>query len=221
MGKADDTMALTAQLVSAYLRSNALSTQELTELIRFAYSGIENAANAQPEAPEQLLPAVSIRKSVTPEAITCLECGKQQKTLKRHLGSAHGLSVDQYRDKWNLPADYPMVAPEYAQHRSRLALEIGLGRKPKDVPMQVEVRPKKIAPAEAEIKKPVSTKLTLEKAAPVKPAPEKIIAEKVVTQKPAPEKAAPKETVKDDAAQEEAGKPQHHYPASRWSKPSN
>ncbi|MDR3440561.1 MucR family transcriptional regulator, partial [Telmatospirillum sp.] len=85
-------------------------------------------------------PAVSIRKSVRPDAITCLECGKELSMLKRHIATDHGLSPAEYRAKWSLPSDYPMTAPDYAARRSELALKIGLGRKPTPEVAEVKVR---------------------------------------------------------------------------------
>jgi predicted transcriptional regulator len=124
----ENLQSLTAQVVSAYTAHNTTSAAELPALITSVYNALLGAD--QPQAVEQhAAPAVSIKKSVKPEAITCLECGKPMKMLKRHLGSDHGLTVDEYRAKWSLPADYPMVAPDYAARRSELAVKIGLGRK--------------------------------------------------------------------------------------------
>jgi predicted transcriptional regulator len=127
---ADDVKALAARLVAAYLRNNALPAGDVPGLIQATYSAmVDISAPEAPACAERPQPAVPVKKSVMPESIICLECGKHQKTLKRHIGTAHGLSVDEYRAKWSLPADYPMVAPDYAQHRSQLAFKIGLGRK--------------------------------------------------------------------------------------------
>jgi predicted transcriptional regulator len=128
----NDLQALTTQVVTAYLSANALPTAALPELISTVYASLASLSSggaAAPEAPV-LTPAVAIKKSVRPDEIICLECGKGQKMLKRHLMTAHSLSTDDYRAKWGLPADYPMVAPNYAAHRSELAIKIGLGRKP-------------------------------------------------------------------------------------------
>ena len=125
-----DPLALTAKLVAAYLRNNPLAIGDLAVLIRATHASLRATAEAAAEpAAVPLAPAVALKKSVTPDAIFCLECGKPQKMLKRHLSTAHGLSVDDYRAKWSLPSDYPVVAPNYAQHRSELAFKIGLGRK--------------------------------------------------------------------------------------------
>lgn len=122
---------LTTKLVAAYLGNNPMAARDIPDLIRSTYAALATAATPEPPAAERQQPAVSIRKSVTAEAIICLDCGQSQKMLKRHLATAHGLTVDEYRTKWSLPADYPMVAPDYAAHRSQLAFKIGLGRKRK------------------------------------------------------------------------------------------
>jgi len=124
------TVETAAELVAAFVSNNPLPRGELPALIQTIHDtlarlsgGVENAA---PKA-EPKQPAVSIRKSVTPEYLICLEDGKKFKSLKRHVGT-HGLTPDQYRAKWNLPSDYPMVAPNYAAARSALAKAIGLGQ---------------------------------------------------------------------------------------------
>ncbi|SEH27475.1 MucR family transcriptional regulator [Magnetospirillum fulvum] len=122
---------LTSKIVAAYLRNNAVATADLPDLIRNTYATLVNIDTPAAEAPERQQPAVPVRKSVTPDAVYCLECGKPQKMLKRHLQTAHALSVDEYRAKWSLPSDYPMVASTYAARRSELAKSIGLGTKPR------------------------------------------------------------------------------------------
>jgi len=120
---------LTAEIVSAYVSNNTLPGDQLTSLIQQVYHGIAVLSGAaQPEEPKAS-PAVPIRRSVKPDEIICLECGKGQKVLKRHISSAHGLTPEEYRVKWGLAPDYPMVAPNYAERRSQLAKEIGLGQK--------------------------------------------------------------------------------------------
>ena len=122
-------LRLTAKLVAAYAGNNTVTARDLVGLIRDTYAALANAEAPEAPAAAPHPPAVPIKRSVSPDAVICLECGKPQKTLKRHINSAHGLSVAEYRAKWDLPADYPMVAPSYAQRRSELAVEIGLGRK--------------------------------------------------------------------------------------------
>lgn len=128
---ADEKVSLAARIAAAYLRNHEVPLGDLSGLIKATYAALLGT-----EAPPQVdadrpAPAVPIRKSITADAITCLECGKRQKMLRRHLSTSHGLSVDEYRAKWSLPADYPMAAPSYAQKRSEMAIKIGLGRKPK------------------------------------------------------------------------------------------
>lgn len=121
---------LTAEIVSAYVSNNPLQTGDISAVISDVHASLRRIANEenQPEA-EPLKPAVSIKKSVTPDFLICLEDGKKFKSLKRHLRTHYDMSPEQYREKWGLPADYPMVAPSYAAARSRLAKEMGLGRK--------------------------------------------------------------------------------------------
>ena len=121
---------LTAEIVAAYVSNNSLSSGELPRLIGEVHSALKNVQNGKAEpVPEPQQPAVSVRKSVTPDYITCLEDGKKFKSLKRHLKNEHGMTPDQYRAKWGLKTDYPMVAPNYSESRSALARTMGLGRK--------------------------------------------------------------------------------------------
>jgi predicted transcriptional regulator len=126
----EELIALSASIVSAYVTRNNVPTTDLPRLIASTHAAL--AGLASPPAPvvaEPLVPAVPIRRSVTPDAIICLEDGRAFKSLKRHLSASYGMTPDQYRAKWNLPADYPMVAPNYAEARSALAKSMGLGRK--------------------------------------------------------------------------------------------
>ena len=125
----DEVLNLAAQIVSAHIAHNSVAAQELPALIRSVYTTLAQAGAPVVET-EKPQPAVPVKKSVFPDYIVCLEDGKKLKMLKRHLQSRYGLSPDQYRDKWGLPHDYPMVAPNYAETRSALAKSIGLGRKP-------------------------------------------------------------------------------------------
>lgn len=120
---------LASKIVTAYLQSNPLPTSEIAGLILQVANALERVAAPVAAAPD-LSPAVPVKKSVQPDALTCLECGARQKTLKRHLQLAHGLTPDAYRARWGLGSDYPMVAPDYAERRSQLAKDAGLGRKP-------------------------------------------------------------------------------------------
>jgi predicted transcriptional regulator len=128
---ADDVLLnLAADIVSAHVGNNPVSVGDLPGLIRSVYgslAGLGQQAETPPPKPE---PAVSIRASVKPDTIACLECGAQFKMLKRHLATDHGLTPAEYRSRWKLGTDYPMVAPNYAAMRKALAVKIGLGRKP-------------------------------------------------------------------------------------------
>lgn len=121
-------LQLMASIVAAHVSNNPVPAGDLPSLISSVYaalSGIERAAETPPAAKQE--PAVAIRKSVHQDYLICLEDGKKLKMLKRHLATAYGLTPEQYREKWGLPLDYPMVAPAYAERRSALAKEIGLG----------------------------------------------------------------------------------------------
>ena len=122
-----EILALTAEIVSAHVGANAIGPEALPDLIRDVYRAMSNLGAAAPAPTERPQPAVPIKKSVFPDYIVCLEDGKKLKMLKRHLMSAYNMTPDQYRDRWQLGPDYPMVAPNYAQHRSTLAKKIGLG----------------------------------------------------------------------------------------------
>lgn len=123
---------LSADIVSAYVSHNALSASDLGKLIASVHTALVTlSGGSEPEEVVELKPAVPIKKSITPEYLICLEDGKKFKSLKRHLRTEYDMSPEEYRVKWGLPPDYPMVAPTYSEARSRLAKTIGLGRKPK------------------------------------------------------------------------------------------
>jgi predicted transcriptional regulator len=126
----EQLIELTAEIVSAYVSNNSLASGDLSNLISNVHAALNRSAgsNFEPE-PEMQKPAIPIRKSITPDYIVCLEDGKRFKSLKRHLRTHYGLSPEEYREKWGLPSDYPMVAPNYAQARSSLAKQMGLGQK--------------------------------------------------------------------------------------------
>jgi predicted transcriptional regulator len=130
---------LAADIVSAYVANNNVTPADLPGLIASVFVSLTKLGG-EPEAPAAapLVPAISIRKSVTPDAIICLEDGKSFKSLKRHLSSKYGLTPEQYRTKWGLPSDYPMVAPAYAEARSALAKSMGLGRKAAAAPAKAK-----------------------------------------------------------------------------------
>jgi predicted transcriptional regulator len=196
---------LTSKIVSAYLANNTVPFAELPDLIRTIHAALANTAAPVPVSPERQQPAVPLRKSVIPDALFCLECGKPQKVLKRHLQTAHDLSVDAYRAKWSLPTDYPMVAETYAARRSELAKAIGLGTKP-------------IAGRRGQTETAAPT-VPAKPAKPVKSAktakPSRAPAAESPSPAPAAESTSPEPS---DAADER--QPHHRHPASRWSKPA-
>lgn len=128
---------LTSSIVAAYVGNNPIASGDLPDLIRKVHDTVEDLAMPKPAVPQEPLkpvPAVSVRASIKPDYLVCLEDGLKLKSLKRHLRTHFNLSPEEYRDKWNLPADYPMVAPNYSALRSRLAKANGLGQKTSKVP---------------------------------------------------------------------------------------
>lgn len=125
-----DVLGLTAQIVSAHVSNNAIGAEAIPGLIQDVYRTLAGVGKEQ-VLPDKQQPAVPVKKSVYPDFIICLEDGKKLKMLKRHLKTSYNMTPEQYRDKWQLPPDYPMVAPSYAKHRSSLAKKIGLGTKPR------------------------------------------------------------------------------------------
>ncbi|WP_455372350.1 MucR family transcriptional regulator [Limibacillus halophilus] len=125
--KNSDILTLTSNIVAAHVSNNSVALSDLPQVIREVYQTLSVLGGAAPAAAEKPTPAVPVKKSVTPEYIVCLEDGKKLKMLKRHLRTAYNMSPEEYREKWGLPADYPMVAPSYAKQRSKLAKQIGLG----------------------------------------------------------------------------------------------
>lgn len=125
----EELLRMTADVVAAYVRNNVLATGQLSEVIHAVYNSLRGLKETAPEPqPEPAKPAVPVRKSITRDYLVCLEDGKKLKMLKRHLRSTYGMTPDEYRAKWGLPPDYPMVAPNYAEQRSDFAKKIGLGR---------------------------------------------------------------------------------------------
>ncbi len=123
-----EILRMTSDVVAAYVRNNPLQTAEINSVIQTIHGSL-SALNGGEAKAEPQKPAVSIRRSVTPEFIVCLEDGKKLKMLKRHLRTTYNLTPEEYRTKWGLPPDYPMVAPNYAKRRSEFAKQIGLGQK--------------------------------------------------------------------------------------------
>lgn len=129
-----DIVSIAADIVAAYVSNNPLPVAELPKLIGDIHAALKGIGTPATEPVAKQEPAVPIRKSVTPDYIICLEDGKKFKSLKRHIGVHYNLTPDEYRQKWNLPSDYPMVAPSYASQRSALAKASGLGRKAAERP---------------------------------------------------------------------------------------
>jgi predicted transcriptional regulator len=148
-----DAVSLASEIVVAYVSNNPVPRTELPALIADVHAAIERLrSSAIKESEVKLTPAVPVKRSVSSDHIVCLEDGKAFKSLKRHLATRHGLTPDEYRLKWNLPRDYPMVAPAYAEARSSLAKSMGLGRKraaPASTAPVVEEKPKRRKKADA------------------------------------------------------------------------
>ncbi len=125
-----ELLELTSEIVAAHLSNNTLPISDLPQLIRDIYKTLASVGDGK-TVKERPQPAISVKKSVSPDFIICLEDGKKLKMLKRHLKTAYNMTPEEYRERWNLPRDYPMVAPNYAKHRSSLAKKIGLGTKPR------------------------------------------------------------------------------------------
>ena len=127
--KSSNYIELTADIVSAYVSNNPVSAGDISALISQVHSALLRVSNGQGEVvSETLKPAVAVKKSITPEYLICLEDGKKFKSLKRHLRTQYNMTPEHYREKWGLAPDYPMVAPKYAEARSQLAKQMGLGQ---------------------------------------------------------------------------------------------
>ncbi len=124
-----ELLELTTEIVAAHVGNNTVAPDDLPQLIQDIYKTLSAVGNSQTAA-EKPRPAVPVKKSIFPDYIICLEDGKKLKMLKRHLKTAYNMSPEEYRERWGLLPDYPMVAPNYAKHRSNLAKKIGLGTKP-------------------------------------------------------------------------------------------
>ena len=132
MDNKNELVELTAEIISAYVSNNPVSQTDLPRLIGDVYRSLAGTTEEPApvkELPVELKPATTVRKSITPDHLICLEDGKKFKSLKRHLRTHYNLSPEQYREKWGLASDYPMVAPNYAEARSNLAKKMGLGQK--------------------------------------------------------------------------------------------
>jgi len=167
---------LSADIVSAYVSNNSVPAADLPSLLHSVYAALTKATPGQVQEPQvELTPAVPVKKSVTPDAIICLEDGKKFKSLKRHLRTAYDMTPEQYRAKWSLPADYPMVAPNYAKARSELARSMGLGqqRRKSEVPVGTaanDAAPAKPKRAAAKVAAPADAVTTPDKGRRTKKA---------------------------------------------------
>jgi predicted transcriptional regulator len=123
----NEIIAWTADIVASHVQNNSVAISDLPQLIKTVHDSLAGLTGDSPAEKPQ--PAVSVRRSVTPDHIVCLEDGRKLKMLKRHLATAYGMTPEDYREKWGLPSDYPMVAPNYAKQRSSLAKKIGLGKR--------------------------------------------------------------------------------------------
>jgi len=127
----NEIMTLTTEIVAAHVANNSVAVADLPDLIQQVFRSLTNAGDGVGAEPPRPQPAVSIRRSVRPDYIVCLEDGKKLKMLKRHLRTAFNMTPAEYRERWDLPPDYPMVAPNYAEKRSKLAKQIGFGTRPR------------------------------------------------------------------------------------------
>ena len=135
----------TSEIVAAFVSNNETTTAELPSLIQAVHRALSGISSAAPEPEPRKEPAVSIRRSVTPDHLVCLEDGRKFKSLKRHLRTKYDMSPEEYRSKWGLPKDYPMVAPNYAAARSALAKNMGLGKGGRQPPKAASARGKRAA----------------------------------------------------------------------------
>jgi predicted transcriptional regulator len=131
-------VALTADIVAAHLTHNKVAVSDVPDLIQQVHGALSTLGKSVPKPAEAKVPAVSLRASVRPEYLVCLECGAKQSSLKRHLQSAHGMTPERYRHEFGLPGTYPMIAPKYSERRSAIARAMGLGRKKAEATGQPE-----------------------------------------------------------------------------------
>lgn len=125
----DELLRMTTQVVSAYVGNNTVAETQISDVIQSVYGSLEGLGVGSNDTQTKQKPAVPVKRSITPDHIVCLEDGKKLKMLKRYLRTAYNLTPEEYRAKWGLPADYPMVAPNYAKQRSAFAKQIGLGKR--------------------------------------------------------------------------------------------
>lgn len=167
-GSAETLILLTSDIVAAHVSNNPVAVDDVAKLIGQVHAALASLGAPAPEQAPRPEPAVSVRSSVKPDHIICLEDGKKLKMLKRHLMTDHNMTIEEYRQRWDLPASYPMVAPAYAEKRRELAKKIGLGRKRGAAALAPAPRP---APVKAAAPKTAAKKSANGKAAPAKAAP--------------------------------------------------
>ena len=197
-----DNQRRTSQIVAAYVRKNLIPTDQIAGLINSVHSTLSGLGNEVVEEPPRV-PAVSVRRSVRPDHIICIDCGYKGKMLKRHLQSRHGLSVVQYKLRWNLSSDYPMTAPNYSEQRSQFARSIGLGRGPAQLAAKTAA-----APASAS------------ETTPEKPARRRS-ATKATTTRISAKKASPKTSAKKAGARTSAKKVSNRPRSRKTSRATN
>ena len=188
MSDSADLINLTADIVSAHVANNKIATSEVAALIQTTYEALSKAGAPAPELPPAPEPAVPIRSSVKNDYIVCLEDGKKLKMLKRYLRTNYNMSPEEYRAKWALPRDYPMVAPAYAEQRRGLAKQIGLGRKTAATPAAAAAPAAKAKPAKP-VKGLEAARAHLSGDAPKPAATKRGRPTKAKTETPAPAKA--------------------------------
>jgi predicted transcriptional regulator len=198
-----DNQRRTSQIVAAYVRKNLIPTDQIAGLINSVHSTLSGLGNEVVEESPPV-PAVSVRRSVRPDYIICIDCGYQAKMLKRHLQSGHGLSVIEYKRRWNLSSDYPMTAPNYSEQRAQFAKKIGLGRTPPQpaalpaaAPATTTEKPARRSAGKAtrsrtSAKKASAKKASAKKASAKKASAKKASAKKASAKKASAKKASPK-----------------------------
>jgi predicted transcriptional regulator len=212
-----DNQRRTSQIVAAYVRKNLIPTDQIAGLINSVHSTLSGLGNEVVEEPPRV-PAVSVRRSVRPDHIICIDCGYKGKMLKRHLQSRHGLSPLQYRLRWKLSSDYPMTAPNYSERRSQFAKKIGLGRTPaQPAPAPATEKPPRLRSASKTTRSRTSAKKANPKTS-AKKAGSKTSASKA-SPKTSAKKASPKTSAKKASSRPESRKPSSRVASKARSAP--
>ena len=203
-----DNQRRTSQIVAAYVRKNLIPTDQIAGLINSVHSTLSGLGNEVVEEPPRV-PAVSVRRSVRPDHIICMDCGYKGKMLKRHLQSKHELSAVQYRLRWSLSSDYPMTAPNYSEQRAQFAKKIGLGRTPaQPAPAPATEKPPRRRSASKTTRSRTSAKKAGSKTSASKASP-----------KTSAKKASPKTSAKKDSSRPESRKPSSRVASKARSAP--